>query len=171
MLEATLRSYSMIYIVVKNTYKMGNTLNCFEKKVYFTYEGEPFVVDLTDSWNTINVNGKYMDINFYWEEATEEPSLCLYNVHLKKNGFYVVDTTINYPIKIDVIIGTFEDYMNNSKTYTITETQLDALIDKIIIKIEGTLSREGKSTKGLPICNSVRDTITTYFGKNCTNKI
>jgi hypothetical protein len=57
------------------------------------------------------------------------------------------------------------DVSNNG--FSITEEQLEKLIEKIGDKIMSTLDREGKSTKGLVIKNSVSDTIKSYLKKHC----
>ena len=55
----------------------------------------------------------------------------------------------------------------SNSVFSITEEQLEKLIEKVKGKITDTLDKEGKSTKGLVITNSVSDTIKTYLKKHC----
>lgn len=55
----------------------------------------------------------------------------------------------------------------SNSVFSITEEQLSELIEKIGDKIQGTLNKEGRSTKGLALTNSVSDTIKTYLKKHC----
>jgi arsenate reductase-like glutaredoxin family protein len=55
----------------------------------------------------------------------------------------------------------------SNSVFSITEEQLDKLIEKVGDKITSTLDREGRSTKGLSIKNSVSDTIKSYLKKHC----
>ena len=55
----------------------------------------------------------------------------------------------------------------SDSVFSITEEQLEKLIEKVKDKITDTLDKEGKSTKGLAITNSVSDTIKTYLKKYC----
>lgn len=57
------------------------------------------------------------------------------------------------------------DFSNS--VFSITEEQLSELIEKLGDKIQGMLNREGRSTKGLVLTNSVSDTIRTYLKKHC----
>jgi hypothetical protein len=54
----------------------------------------------------------------------------------------------------------------SNSVFSITE-QLEKLIEKVGDKITSTLYREGRSTKGLAIKNSVSDTIKSYLKKHC----
>jgi len=73
-------------------------------------------------------------------------------------------------------IQTFEQHTDknlnisdvSNTVFSITEEQLDKLIDKVKDKITDTLNKEGKSTKGLVITNSVSDTIKSYLKKYCS---
>ena len=53
----------------------------------------------------------------------------------------------------------------SNSVFSITEEQLEKLIEKVKDKITDTLDKEGKSTKGLAITNSVSDTIKSYLKK------
>jgi hypothetical protein len=55
----------------------------------------------------------------------------------------------------------------SNSVFSITEEQLEKLIEKVGDKITSTLDREGKSTKGFAIKNSVSDTIKSYLKKHC----
>ena len=55
----------------------------------------------------------------------------------------------------------------SNSVFSITEEQLSELIEKLGDKIQGMLNREGRSTKGLALTNSVSDTIRTYLRKHC----
>lgn len=55
----------------------------------------------------------------------------------------------------------------SNSAFSITEEQLSELIEKLGDKIQGMLNREGRSTKGLALTNSVSDTIRTYLKKHC----
>ncbi|MFA5585560.1 MAG: hypothetical protein WDA02_03325 [Saccharofermentanales bacterium] len=55
----------------------------------------------------------------------------------------------------------------SNSVFSITEEQLSELIEKLGDKIQGMLNREGRSTKGLALTNSVSDTIRTYLKKHC----
>lgn len=55
----------------------------------------------------------------------------------------------------------------SNSVFSITEEQLEKLIEKVKDKITDTLDKEGKSTKGLAITNSVSDTIKSYLKKHC----
>jgi len=55
----------------------------------------------------------------------------------------------------------------SNSVFSITEEQLEKLIEKIGDKITSTLDREGRSTKGLSLKNSVSDTIKSYLKKHC----
>jgi hypothetical protein len=92
-----------------------NILNCKNKTLSFSFRGEDFVIDLTegdlhDSWNGITLeNGEIFDFNFYWEEEGQEPSAVLYETYTH-NEVLCTDHTKDFSIKIDKIIGTFEEY-------------------------------------------------------------
>ena len=72
-------------------------------------------------------------------------------------------------------IQTFEQHTDknlnisdvSNSVFSITEEQLSELIEKLGDKIQGMLNREGRSTKGLALTNSVSDTIRTYLKKHC----
>ena len=72
-------------------------------------------------------------------------------------------------------IQTFEQHTDknlnisdvSNSVFSITEEQLEKLIEKVKDKITVTLDKEGKSTKGLAITNSVSDTIKAYLKKHC----
>ena len=71
-------------------------------------------------------------------------------------------------------IQTFEQHSSelnisdvSNGVFSITEEQLSELIEKLGDKIQGMLNREGRSTKGLALTNSVSDTIRTYLKKHC----
>ncbi len=49
------------------------------------------------------------------------------------------------------------------KTYTISENQLNLLIEKIKCKIKEPLRKEGKSSKGADIAHSVESTIKNHI--------
>ena len=55
----------------------------------------------------------------------------------------------------------------SNSVFSITEEQLSELIEKVSDKIHGILNKEGRSTKGLALTNSVSDTIKTYLKKHC----
>ena len=55
----------------------------------------------------------------------------------------------------------------SNSVFSITDEQLSELIEKLGDKIQGMLNREGRSTKGLALTNSVSDTIRTYLKKHC----
>ena len=55
----------------------------------------------------------------------------------------------------------------SNSVFSITEEQLSELIEKVGYKITGMLDKEGRSTKGLALTNSVSDTIRTYLKKHC----
>jgi len=55
----------------------------------------------------------------------------------------------------------------SNSVFSITEEQLEKLIEKIGDKITSTLDREGRSTKGLSLKNSISDTIKSYLKKHC----
>lgn len=56
--------------------------------------------------------------------------------------------------------------IGDKKTYTITEVQLQKLIEKVSDKVYNTLRKEGLSTKALDITNSIKDTITHFVASN-----
>ena len=72
-------------------------------------------------------------------------------------------------------IQTFEQHTDKNlnmsdvrnSVFSITEEQLSELIEKVGDKIHGILNKEGRSTKGLVLTNSVSDTIKTYLKKHC----
>jgi len=71
-------------------------------------------------------------------------------------------------------IQSFNEHQENlnisdvsNSVFSITEEQLEKLIEKIGDKITSTLGREGRSTKGLSLKNSVSDTIKSYLKKHC----
>lgn len=71
-------------------------------------------------------------------------------------------------------IQSFNEHQENlnisdvsNSVFSITEEQLEKLIEKVKDKIIDTLDKEGKSTKGLAITNSVSDTIKSYLKKHC----
>jgi len=72
------------------------------------------------------------------------------------------------------IVDSFRQFNENlnisdvsNSVFSITEEQLSELIEKLGDKIQGMLNREGRSTKGLALTNSVSDTIRTYLKKHC----
>ena len=71
-------------------------------------------------------------------------------------------------------IQSFNEHQENlnisdvsNSVFSITEEQLSELIEKVGDKITGMLDKEGRSTKGLALTNSVSDTIRTYLKKHC----
>ena len=56
--------------------------------------------------------------------------------------------------------------IGDKNTYTITEVQLQKLIEKVSDKVYNTLRKEGLSTKALDLTNSIKDTITHFVVSN-----
>jgi len=95
-------------------------LNLNEKKIYFKFENEDIVMDLTegdlhDNWNSFrSKNGNMYDLNFHWLGYSEKdkPNLTLYS--LVDNGDETWSTNFNdgRNIKIIEVIGTEGAYFN-----------------------------------------------------------
>lgn len=75
----------------------------------------------------------------------------------------------NKHTKFDNILDEHRKNLNisdvSNSVFSITEEQLSELIEKVGDKIQGMLNKEGRSTKGLALTNSVSDTIKTYLTK------
>ena len=63
-------------------------------------------------------------------------------------------------------LGKLPETIGDKKTYTITEVQLQKLIEKVSDKVYNTLRKEGLSTKALDLTNSIKDTITHFVASN-----
>lgn len=91
--------------------------NAKEKTLKLSFEGEIFVIDLTqgdlhDSWNGITLkNGDVYDFNFSWERG-EEPSVEIYSTYYKDKELYT-DHSKSLSFKITKTIGNSIDYFDN----------------------------------------------------------
>lgn len=98
-----------------------NTLNCFKKTLSFTYEGQGFIIDLTegdlhDSWNGITLNdGTVKDFNFSWQEG-EEPAAALYATYWEDDTLKT-DHSDYFTINIQKVIGSYENYFDTTPKY------------------------------------------------------
>ncbi len=59
--------------------------------------------------------------------------------------------------------------METEKSYTITESQLKKLIDKVEKNIKSKTDKKGEYSLGSSISSSATDTIQNFFTKNCIN--
>ena len=97
-------------------------LNLTEKKIYFKFNDENFVMDLTegdlpDSWNSFTTkDGVVRDLNFHWEGYSEGsvPNLTIYELRDNGDGTWSTDFYNNSDIDVEFIevIGTEAEYFN-----------------------------------------------------------
>jgi len=97
-------------------------LNLTEKKIYFKFKDEDFVMDLTegdlhDSWNSFNTSdGVVRDLDFYWEgySAGSTPTLTVYGLTKDEgdNDYWSTNTDDETNIKLIKVIGTEGEYFD-----------------------------------------------------------
>ncbi len=97
-------------------------LNLTEKKIYFKFNDEDFVMDLTegdlhDSWNSFTTkDGVVRDLNFTWEGYSEgeKPYLTIYELRDNGDGTWSTDTYsgTGVSVKFIKVIGTEGEYFN-----------------------------------------------------------
>lgn len=97
-------------------------LNLTEKKIYFKFNNEDFIMDLTegdlhDNWNSFNTNDEIVrDINFTWEGFSngEKPYLRVYELRDNGDGTWSTDIYSNTVVSIKIIkvIGTEGEYFD-----------------------------------------------------------
>lgn len=117
-------------------------LDCPNKIITFKFNDELFAIDLTegdleDSWNSFSDSNRVAwDINFSWEEATEDvdPSFCVYGVDEVEEGQFEINMDRETVIKIVKITGTKEEYFNSPAkpkkwSYSVSTSRLWASFD------------------------------------------
>lgn len=97
-------------------------LNLKEKKIYFKFNDEDFVMDLTegdlhDSWNSFTTrDGVTRDLNFTWEgySRDEKPCLTIYELRDNGDGTWSTDFYSNSDVDVEFIevIGTEAEYFD-----------------------------------------------------------
>lgn len=97
-------------------------LNLTEKKVFFKFNDEDFIMDLTegdlhDSWNSFTTKDDVTrDLNFHWEGFSQnhKPSLTVYELRDNEDGTFSTDTFsgTDVSIKLIKVIGTEAEYFD-----------------------------------------------------------
>lgn len=97
-------------------------LNLTEKKIYFKFNDEDFVMDLTegdldDNWNSFTTkDGVVRDLNFHWEGYSEGsvPNLTIYELRDNGDGTWSTDLYSNSDVDVELIevIGTEAEYFD-----------------------------------------------------------
>ena len=97
-------------------------LNLSEKKINFKFNGEDFIMDLTegdlhDNWNSFETkDGVIRDLNFTWNGFSEgeKPYLTVYELRDNGDGTWSTDSFsgTDVSIKIIEVIGTEGEYFD-----------------------------------------------------------
>lgn len=119
-------------------------LNLTEKKIYFKFANEDFVMDLTegdlfDSWNAFETaDGVVRDLNFTWDGYSEndKPYLTVYGLTKDEgdNEFWSTNWDDSTSIKLIKVIGTEGEYFDirfdSSKIKTFELFDKDGVLQK-----------------------------------------
>lgn len=119
-------------------------LNLTEKKIYFRYGNEDFIMDLTegdlhDNWNSFTTkDGVVRDLNFSWEGYSEnhKPNLTIYPLRDNGDGTFSTDVFSgnDSQIKLTKVIGTEGEYFGIPFNGVKTKSFEIIKDDKIILK-------------------------------------